>query len=161
MPGQAPRIGGIAHQLAKSIQQRTGEECRALVLGHLQRGGMPTGYDRFLATRFGAEGPAQGDLIDSSVGVTTQAEERSNPLAFVILTLTGEVREAGFFLLESEGQRGAPSFVELALEDERLAASAERPIRRELPAKGRDDQDHRRTDRARFGEEEITEGESF
>jgi 6-phosphofructokinase 1 len=54
MPGQAPRIGGIAHQLAKSIQQRTGKECRALVLGHLQRGGMPTGYDRFLATRFGA-----------------------------------------------------------------------------------------------------------
>ena len=54
MPGQAPRIGGIAHQVAKSIQQRTGKECRALVLGHLQRGGMPTGYDRFLATRFGA-----------------------------------------------------------------------------------------------------------
>jgi len=54
MPGQAPRIGGIAHRLAKSIQARTGKECRALVLGHLQRGGMPTGYDRFLATRFGA-----------------------------------------------------------------------------------------------------------
>jgi len=53
MPGQAPRIGGIAHHLAKAIQQKTGKECRSMVLGHLQRGGMPTGYDRLLATRFG------------------------------------------------------------------------------------------------------------
>jgi phosphofructokinase-like protein len=53
MPGQAPRIGGIAHHLAKAIQGETGKECRSMVLGHLQRGGMPTGYDRLLATRFG------------------------------------------------------------------------------------------------------------
>ena len=48
-----PRLGGIADKLAVDIQQRTGKECRALVLGHLQRGGMPTGYDRLLAARFG------------------------------------------------------------------------------------------------------------
>jgi ATP-dependent phosphofructokinase / diphosphate-dependent phosphofructokinase len=53
LPGQAPRVGGIADRLARDIQARTGKECRSLVLGHLQRGGMPTGYDRVLATRFG------------------------------------------------------------------------------------------------------------
>jgi phosphofructokinase-like protein len=53
MPGQAKRVGGVAERLANQIQQHTGKECRSLVLGHLQRGGMPTGYDRLLATRFG------------------------------------------------------------------------------------------------------------
>ncbi|MEO7457994.1 MAG: ATP-dependent 6-phosphofructokinase, partial [Gemmatimonadaceae bacterium] len=53
MPGQAKRVGGIAELIAREIQARTGKETRSLVLGHLQRGGMPTGYDRLLATRFG------------------------------------------------------------------------------------------------------------
>jgi phosphofructokinase-like protein len=53
LPGQAKRVGGVAERLAAQIQERTGKECRSLVLGHLQRGGMPTGYDRLLATRFG------------------------------------------------------------------------------------------------------------
>jgi 6-phosphofructokinase 1 len=53
LPGQALRVGGIADRLAREIQAVTGKECRSLVLGHLQRGGMPTGYDRILATRFG------------------------------------------------------------------------------------------------------------
>jgi phosphofructokinase-like protein len=53
LPGEAPRVGGIAEHLAREIQTRTGKECRSLVLGHLQRGGSPTGYDRLLATRFG------------------------------------------------------------------------------------------------------------
>ena len=53
LPGQAKRVGGIADDLAREIQARTGKECRGLVLGHLQRGGMPTGYDRLLAARFG------------------------------------------------------------------------------------------------------------
>jgi 6-phosphofructokinase 1 len=53
MPGQARRVGGVAELLARQIQEKTGKECRSLVLGHLQRGGMPTGYDRLLATRFG------------------------------------------------------------------------------------------------------------
>jgi len=53
MPGQAKRIGGVADSIAREIQRRTGKETRSLVLGHLQRGGMPTGYDRLLATRFG------------------------------------------------------------------------------------------------------------
>jgi phosphofructokinase-like protein len=53
LPGQDRRVGGIAQRLAKQIQDLTGKECRSMVLGHLQRGGMPTGYDRLLATRFG------------------------------------------------------------------------------------------------------------
>ena len=53
MPGQDRRVGGIAQRIAKQIQDLTGKECRSMVLGHLQRGGMPTGYDRLLATRFG------------------------------------------------------------------------------------------------------------
>ena len=53
LPGQAKRVGGIAEVIAQQIAERTGKETRSLVLGHLQRGGMPTGYDRLLATRFG------------------------------------------------------------------------------------------------------------
>src|SRR5690242_13931986 len=53
LPGGDLRLGGVADKLAREIQARTGKECRSLILGHLQRGGMPTGYDRLLATRFG------------------------------------------------------------------------------------------------------------
>ncbi|MBV9197977.1 MAG: 6-phosphofructokinase [Solirubrobacterales bacterium] len=48
-----PRLGGIGHQLEREIEQRTGFETRATVLGHVQRGGSPTAYDRVLATRLG------------------------------------------------------------------------------------------------------------
>ena len=54
LPGQDRRVGGIAGRIAYALQQMTGKETRSLVLGHLQRGGQPTGYDRLLATRFGA-----------------------------------------------------------------------------------------------------------
>ena len=53
LPGQARRVGGVADLVAREVQTITGKETRSLVLGHLQRGGMPTGYDRLLATRFG------------------------------------------------------------------------------------------------------------
>lgn len=48
------RLGGLAHQVATEIADRTGRETRDLVLGHLQRGGGPIAYDRILALRFGA-----------------------------------------------------------------------------------------------------------
>jgi 6-phosphofructokinase len=48
------RLGGIAEKVAHSIEQMTGKETRSLVLGHLQRGGGPTTFDRMLALRFGA-----------------------------------------------------------------------------------------------------------
>jgi phosphofructokinase-like protein len=49
------RLGGIGDYLATEIERRTGYESRATVLGHIQRGGTPTAFDRVLATRFGAE----------------------------------------------------------------------------------------------------------
>ncbi|AEW93618.1 MULTISPECIES: 6-phosphofructokinase [Streptomycetaceae] len=47
------RLSGIGDWLAKEIEKRTGKEARTTVLGHIQRGGTPTAFDRWLATRFG------------------------------------------------------------------------------------------------------------
>jgi 6-phosphofructokinase 1 len=47
------RLGGIGQQLAAEIEKRTGKEARCTVLGHIQRGGTPTAFDRVLASRFG------------------------------------------------------------------------------------------------------------
>ncbi len=47
------RLGGIANQLSIQIHEKTGLDCRAVALGHVQRGGTPTAYDRALATGFG------------------------------------------------------------------------------------------------------------
>lgn len=48
-----PRLGGIGYALEREIEARTGFETRATVLGHVQRGGTPTAFDRVLATRLG------------------------------------------------------------------------------------------------------------
>jgi phosphofructokinase-like protein len=48
-----PRLGGISHIIADQIEKQAGDEVRVVVLGHLQRGGMPSAFDRWLATRFG------------------------------------------------------------------------------------------------------------
>ncbi len=58
------RLGGIGDRLASEIEKRTGKEARAVVLGHIQRGGTPTAFDRWLATRFGlqaVDAVAEGD----------------------------------------------------------------------------------------------------
>jgi 6-phosphofructokinase 1 len=47
------RLGGVGQWLEGEIERRTGHETRATVLGHIQRGGTPTAFDRVLATRFG------------------------------------------------------------------------------------------------------------
>ena len=49
------RLGGIGQWLADQIEARTGKEARTVVLGHIQRGGTPTAFDRVLATRFGLQ----------------------------------------------------------------------------------------------------------
>jgi 6-phosphofructokinase 1 len=69
------RLGGIGHVVAGEIEARTGKECRAVVLGHLQRGGAPTAWDRQLCTRFGVS------------AVEAIAEERYGTM--VALTPTG------------------------------------------------------------------------
>jgi 6-phosphofructokinase len=53
-PGSSKRYGGIAEAIGREIAGRTPHEVRTLVLGHLQRGGTPTTYDRLVALRFGA-----------------------------------------------------------------------------------------------------------
>lgn len=63
----ADRLGGIGGQVARAIHERTGKEVRTLVLGHLQRGGSPTTYDRLLALRFGAA--AVRAIADRAFGV--------------------------------------------------------------------------------------------
>ena len=50
----AERLGGICASVAEDLEELTGKETRYVVLGHLQRGGAPTSFDRMLATRFGA-----------------------------------------------------------------------------------------------------------
>lgn len=52
--GREVRLGGLAERIAHQIEERTGKESRSLVLGHLQRGGSPTTFDRLLSLRFGA-----------------------------------------------------------------------------------------------------------
>jgi len=48
-----PLLGGIGHWLEAHLEERTGAETRGVVLGHVQRGGTPTAYDRVLASRLG------------------------------------------------------------------------------------------------------------
>jgi 6-phosphofructokinase 1 len=55
------KLGGIGERLAKLIEKQTGYETRATVLGHIQRGGNPTAFDRVLATRFGVKA---ADLVE-------------------------------------------------------------------------------------------------
>jgi 6-phosphofructokinase 1 len=49
------RLGGISGKIAATLEEKLGIECRVVVLGHLQRGGIPTAFDRWLSTRFGTE----------------------------------------------------------------------------------------------------------
>jgi 6-phosphofructokinase 1 len=52
--GREQRLGGVGERVASTISELTGKETRLVVLGHLQRGGPPTTFDRVLGTRFGA-----------------------------------------------------------------------------------------------------------
>src|SRR6266571_2784864 len=61
------RLGGVGQLLADEIEKRTGKEARCTVLGHIQRGGTPTAFDRVLATRFGVH--AVQAVHDEAFGV--------------------------------------------------------------------------------------------
>lgn len=54
VPGQSEMLGGLAEYLASELSEKTGKESRSIVLGHLQRGGTPTTFDRLISLRFGA-----------------------------------------------------------------------------------------------------------
>ena len=83
--GQAERLGGAAHQIAHEIAERTGVETRCTVLGHLQRGGSPTAYDRLLSLRFGSAAVRTLDQGISGVMVVVDPPElRHVPLEKVV-----------------------------------------------------------------------------
>jgi len=52
-PNDPIRLGGISNYVGNKIEDITGIETRYTILGHVQRGGSPTAFDRILATRFG------------------------------------------------------------------------------------------------------------
>lgn len=83
--GRDERLGGVAAQLAAAIALRTGKETRSLVLGHLQRGGSPTTFDRLLALRFGSAAVrAIGDGDFGTVVVFTPPTVSRIPIADVM-----------------------------------------------------------------------------
>ena len=61
------RLSGIGDWLASGLEAKTGKEARASILGHIQRGGTPTAFDRVLATRFGLQ--AIDSIHDKQYGV--------------------------------------------------------------------------------------------
>jgi 6-phosphofructokinase 1 len=83
------RLGGIGDRIAAEIEHRTGAEARAVVLGHIQRGGTPTAFDRWLATRFGLH--AVDAVADKDFG--TMVALRGTDIARVPLVEgTGELK---------------------------------------------------------------------
>ncbi|MGK5499614.1 6-phosphofructokinase [Streptomyces sp. URMC 125] len=84
------RFAGIARQLADELEHRLGKEARPVILGHVQRGGTPTAYDRVLATRFGwhaVEAAHRGDF--GMMTALRGTEIMMAPLADAIRSLKG------------------------------------------------------------------------
>ena len=114
--GAPSRLGGIGEQVARQIEERTGKEARNLVLGHLQRGGSPSAFDRVTAQRFGAA--AVQVVADGGRGVMVALdppEIKTVPLADVICKLNlvpldcdtvKTARDIGICLGDSWEERG-------------------------------------------------------
>jgi phosphofructokinase-like protein len=83
------RLGGIGERLASEIESRTGKEARAVVLGHIQRGGTPTAFDRWLATRFGLH--AIDAIHDGDFG-TMMALRGTSIVRVPLIEGTGELK---------------------------------------------------------------------
>src|SRR5690349_3144954 len=83
------RLGGIGDRIAAEIENRTGKEARAVVLGHVQRGGTPTAFDRWLATRFGLQ--AIDAVADREFG-TMMALRGTDIIRVPLIEGTGELK---------------------------------------------------------------------
>jgi 6-phosphofructokinase 1 len=98
-----PRLGGIGARLEQEIEKRTGYETRATVLGHVQRGGTPTAFDRVLATRLGlaainaAHGAAWG-MMTSLRGTAIELVTLADAVAEVRTVPTEEYERFGVLL---------------------------------------------------------------
>lgn len=83
--GDPLRLGGISHVISKMIEDTTGIESRATVLGHLQRGGSPSPFDRVLATRYGvaaaklALAGEHGKMVSLKNGIITSVPFENIP----------------------------------------------------------------------------------
>ena len=84
------RLGGIGERLAARIEQATGCEVRATVLGHLQRGGAPSAYDRVLATRFGVRA---ADLVEDGEFGKMVALRGTQIVAIPLAEATGTLKQ--------------------------------------------------------------------
>ena len=73
------RFTGVAQQLGEELERRTGKEVRTTVLGHVQRGGTPTSFDRVLATRFGCTPPWPPTRATRPDGGAARHRDRARP----------------------------------------------------------------------------------
>jgi len=119
------RLGGIGAWLAREIEERTGYECRETTLGHTQRGGTPTAFDRVLATRFGVEAAHALDEGTFDIMVALQGGQIvriplevgvGRPRASTSTCSTGwrdpsSAEPEGLRVPFSEGRDGHPQFV--------------------------------------------------
>lgn len=83
------RLGGIGHHLAHEIETKTKLECRVTVLGHLQRGGTPSSFDRVLATRYGVKA---AELCNDCVGGVMVALRGTEIIAVPLSDVGGKMR---------------------------------------------------------------------
>ena len=83
------RLGGIGMKVAKDIEEGTGLESRVTVLGHLQRGGTPSAFDRILATRFGVKA---AELCYDGVGGVMVAVRGSDIVTVPLSDVGGKTR---------------------------------------------------------------------
>ena len=83
------RLGGIGLKVARDIEEQTGLECRVTVLGHLQRGGTPSAFDRILATRFGVKA---SELCHNGVGGVMVAVRGRDIVAVPLSDIGGKTR---------------------------------------------------------------------
>ncbi len=113
------RLGGVAYQLAPVIEELTGYETRVTVLGHLQRGGTPTAFDRVLGTRLGTKA---ADLAHEGRHGTMVAMRGADMTAVPLAEGCAEIRG-----VDPELYRTARSFFGLSVRA--TAAAAGRPSR--------------------------------
>ena len=102
------RLGGIGQRLEREIESRTGYESRATVLGHIQRGGTPTAFDRVLATRLGvaaadAAHDDQWGLMPALLGTRIQLVPLSEAVADLRTVPAEDYEAAGDVLRVAQG----------------------------------------------------------
>jgi 6-phosphofructokinase 1 len=87
--GFAERLGGIGVQVCAALGAATGKETRSVVLGHLQRGGAPTSFDRVLATRFGGKAV---ELVKQGAFQTMVAFDPPDIIARQLVDVVGKTK---------------------------------------------------------------------